>query len=466
MRVDLMLDGVTHVGDAADGPMWLRWKVGRKSGETKEATANRQGNVEWNEAVTLKTSFKPTNKGEGYDRKTCILTLKGKRNRTSFTLGTLTIDLSLYMRDTPTALHFGFEHGGKSLPNACEFKGKIRVVPWEGAKGEAIDVSSTMNDSDEDEDEEEKTRTADDSMNKPKKFLVTSEEIARKAPARGVVSPALQIQGYEEELKEARRRAVLERRDLEAKHQAEVVKLQQQLRLAQADAAAKVKALQEELQRAKDATSSTVVAQLRAQKDEAEDQSQEKTQIIQGLRDQLNDALARLTEQTSVSARTEANLQRLEKEVAALRTEKEEWRRKNPVERKDRRSQTLDRPKTPVLDLADLAKKADVQKAENGKKVSENASTGSRAVGGDDAAAVPATPGSERDHLSVSGRRSQHQHQPSGSARSGSGQLSALRNRPLIELPVAEGGGGTTVRALAVMILFIAFGFFIYKKVM
>ncbi len=50
------------------------------------------------------------------------------------------------------------------------------------------------------------TNNTDDSFLRNKKFLLTTEEVARKAPLRGgAVSPALQIQGYEEELKEMRR---------------------------------------------------------------------------------------------------------------------------------------------------------------------------------------------------------------------------------------------------------------------
>ncbi len=262
----------------------------------------------------------------------------------------------------------------------------------------------------------------------------------------------MQMQDYEEQLKELRRKAMLDRRDVEAKHQAELARLQQQLKVASIDNAAKLKALQEDLQRARDAASSVTVAQLRTQKDEAENQSREKTQTIQGLRDQLNDALARLTEQTSVSARLEATLQRLEKEVAVLRTEKEERRREAAPERKERRSQTVDNA-TP---------------AASGKD-------GGAAAAGGAAKAVPKD-GAVSAFKPVMAELVTKQKDPAGEPLGSSkpeeqkprqtlsSVLSARRKRPTVELPLAEDSGGMSVRVLAVIVLFIAFGFFIYKK--
>lgn len=313
MRVDIVFEGVSRL-PPIDHPLWVRWKVGRNTGETTQAVP--KGNmVVWSERVSFKTTLKRDSKGLAFDKKYFVIRLQGKKGRNSFTLGTVTIDLASYVGQDIVTLGEAFEPGPLE---GAELRMKVRVASVDDKTAtEPLDVSSTMGETEDGDDGTNK----DDVEGSPfvmktggTRFVRTAEELnkGRGARAPGVVS--------EEELREMRRRAAHEKRDMEAKHQMELSALHQQIRVMQADHEARLQQVKEELQKTKEANSAGALLAMRAQLEEAQDQVTARSQTIQMLRDQLTQVQARLVDQTAACARAEASLQRAEKEVQALRS--------------------------------------------------------------------------------------------------------------------------------------------------
>ena len=308
----------------------------------------KSGNVEWGHLISFKCTFKCNDKHDGYESRIIILTLRGKRGRTHYTLGTLSFDLSFYVQDMAATLHLPFESGSRTLPSDTEFCCKVRVVPLDAASAnDTLDMSTTMqdDDDDDDDDEDDANRVDEDSIfsKLPKrrnrnKFILTPEELAVKGPAQGM-APALQIQSYEEEIALFKKRAVQDKRDTESRHKQEVNKLQQQIRGINLEHEARIRELEEELKSAQQAISSGTIAGLRKQLEEGNEQLLEKTQRIEMLRLSCEESSAKLMEATTDVARVEAALQRATKELtmytAAENLKREEQTRRRKTEGKD-----------------------------------------------------------------------------------------------------------------------------------
>lgn len=254
--------------------------------ETSKAIPDRN-QVEWNERTSFKAVFKTKDFGEAYERerKRCVgnstslararsydpklfvLSLKGKRARTTFTLGSITIDLSEYVTDAPTSLHLPFQSGSHSLPSETEFRGKIRVVSLNGAS-EPMD-STTVGDSD-DEGSDDPLMAGLPSLETPQqsKFVFAQEELGANRGRITPVNVALSSAKTQDEVKELKRRFATQRREADARHQEELAKLQSQMRSAVVEHEQRVRQMELDAQQRQESTSAGTLLALRGQLDE------------------------------------------------------------------------------------------------------------------------------------------------------------------------------------------------------
>jgi chromosome segregation ATPase len=190
-----------------------------------------------------------------------------------------------------------------------------------------------------------------------------------------------------------------------------VNRLQQQIRGMTVEFDSKIAVLDEELHRMQAASASGVLAALRKEVEELQDNISEKTQIIENVRYQLEDAQADLTEQRAKCAKAEASLGRVERELAVFTSI--ETQKKEEEMRKKKIRDEVNEMKLKPRSFDNERKKSSVQ------NLKEKSATGSPLL---------------------------------------------ARRRPPIELEPKN--GSSWLRMFSVLMLFVAIAFFIFKKLL
>ena len=195
-----------------------------------------------------------------------------------------------------------------------------------------IDASSTLLDEEDTgfvDDDDEDDDSKEHSLTQQPGFIMSKESLQNAKGASQSTSsnnPALQIQKYEEALRSEKRRFLNEKRSLEERHLAEVNQLQQQMKALNSQNEQKVKTLKEELQRMKEANSAGSLSALQKQLQDEQEKSRKWATDNDDLRDQLNEARLTLEQEMSTVSSLRAELQEMEAEMELLRKKREEER--------------------------------------------------------------------------------------------------------------------------------------------